>query len=105
MKFEKDGQIAVVYSPCYGCGWSTNCSDKYVDFLRFDSEIVQAVLDKDVDKATEIAKKFCDGDVYFSDRQELRIQWLTKGTGFIIKEHDGYERIEILFYPNDCSVA
>jgi len=55
MKLEKDGMIAIVYSPGYGAGWSTW---DYVDpeLLCTDSEIAQAVLDGDTDKAEQIAK-------------------------------------------------
>jgi len=91
MKLERDGQIAVVYSPEYGSGWSTNCRDKFTEFLRFDSEIVEAVLVGNIEKVINIAKKFCGDDVYFPENPKLCIEWLTKGTGFVIKEHDGYE--------------
>lgn len=43
---EKDGEIAVLYSPGYGAGWSTQNKGEFEERLLMDAEIVQAVLDE-----------------------------------------------------------
>jgi len=58
-KIEKDGKIGVLISAGFGAGWSTWADDDIQELLTMDSEIVQAVIDEDIDKAVEIAERKC----------------------------------------------
>lgn len=59
-KLERDGKIAVLVTSRHGAGWSTCNNDKHGETLCMDSEIVQAVLDGDKEKAVAIAVQKCD---------------------------------------------
>lgn len=93
-KLIKDGMTAVLVSPGYGAGWSTWLYS-YPDCL-FDGELAQMILDKEDD---ETLLKYCQKtyvDGYFGGLYDLEVVWLPVGTKFAIREHDGYESIEIL---------
>lgn len=93
-KLEKDGKVAVMISPGFGAGWSTWNSD-FRDTLLFDAEIAQAVLDGDKAKAARLAGEKCP-DFYAGGADDLRIEWLEKGTVFEIEEYDGSESLHII---------
>lgn len=92
-KVERDGKVAVLFSPGFGAGWYTwNSSNRA---LLFDPEIVEAVLADDRAKAAQIAeRKWPDG--YYGGAENLRIEWLDKGTAFRIDEYDGSESVMTL---------
>jgi hypothetical protein len=95
-KLERDGTVAILYSPGHGAGWSTwDYSGKHRDYLLFDPELVQAVLDKDFDKAAVLAETHCP-DFYPGGARDLRVQWLPKGTTFKFNEYDGSESLSIM---------
>lgn len=54
-KLERDGMVAVLYSPDFGGGWVSWNNTEHAETLAFDAEIVQAVLDGDNDEAAVIA--------------------------------------------------
>lgn len=89
-KYERDGKVAVLYSPGYGAGWST-WEDEYANELAFDSEIVEAVLNEDYELAASIAEK--KYGAYTEGASNLEIEWIPKGTAFLIEEYDGRESI------------
>lgn len=92
-KVEKDGKVAVLFSPGFGAGWYTwNSENKE---LIFDPEIVEAILAEDRKKAFDIAtQKWPDG--YYGGADDLTVEWLEKGTAFRIDEYDGSENIVTL---------
>lgn len=93
-KLEKDGKVAVMFSPGFGAGWST-WNTEIRDALLFDPEIAQAVLDGDKVKAERIAAhKFPYG--YFGGARDLTVGWLDKGTVFEVEEYDGSESLHII---------
>ena len=93
-KLEKDGKVAVMFSPGFGAGWST-WNTEIRDALLFDPEIAQAVLDGDKLKAGMIAaRKFPDGR--FGGARDLTVEWLDKGTVFDVEEYDGSESLHII---------
>lgn len=93
-KIERDGKVAVLVSPGYGAGWST-WNYEHRETLCMDADIVQAILDGDRTKAVEIAKQKC-GDFYDGGADGLIVEWVPKGTGFLITEHDGHETLRII---------
>lgn len=93
-RLERDGLIAVLYSPGFGAGWSTWADDEQREGLCLDAEIAQAVLDGDRNKAVKIAKaKY--GGFYDGGARDLKVAWLLKGVAFQIEEYDGSETIQL----------
>lgn len=93
-KYERDGLVAVLYSPGFGAGWYTWNRDSGQGMI-FDRELVQAVLDGDRDRAMEIAKSKYP-DAYLGGGKDLEITWLPIGTKFYINEYDGSESIKLI---------
>lgn len=93
-KIEKDGMVAVLVSPRFGSGWST-WNSCHRETLCMDAEIVQAVLDKDINKAVEIAKQKCS-DFYEGGAEGLTVEWVKKGAAFEIDEYDGSESLHVI---------
>lgn len=94
-KIERDGMVAVLVSPGFGAGWSTWNSGEHFETMCMDAEIVQAVLDKDIDKAVGIAKQKC-GDFYEGGAKKLTVEWVKKGAAFEIVEYDGSESLRVI---------
>ena len=91
-KLERDGKIAVLYSPGFGGGWWT-WNPGYFGLL-FDSEVVEAVLKKDYKLACEIAERKYP-NVYTGGGDQLEVAWVPKGTQFTLTEYDGSETIHV----------
>jgi len=91
-KVERDGKIAVIYSPGYGAGWFTWTG---LEDILFDPVIVEMIeTEKDADSIVEYCKKTYGEDHYFFGvMDDLAIEWVDKGTEFIVHEYDGSERI------------
>lgn len=92
-----NGQVAVLYSPGYGAGWST-WSDG-IDV--FDPEMVAAVGDHE--KLCEIAARKYP-DAYQGGLRDLQIAWVPQGQRFEITEYDGSEGVRT-FGPDEGLVA
>jgi hypothetical protein len=94
-RYIKDGQVAVLYSPGFGAGWSTWCYD-YPEII-FDPKIVEMIL-QDPENFHSGVLKYCEGkypDAYLGGVDDLTICWLPEGTHFKINEYDGSESIEV----------
>lgn len=104
-KLEKDGKIAVVYSPRYG-GWSTYNKGEYKETLCMDAEIAQAVVNyhetdagpKRLPKEKviyEIVQRKCPDLI--TAPANLHIKWIPKGSIFYITRNlDQGEKIVLL---------
>jgi hypothetical protein len=91
--FNDDGQVAVLYSPGYGCGWSNTYNNRH-EGLLFHPEIVQRVLDGDRDLITqEWLEELGFSNVYIGGVSQLEIFWLSPGERFLVTEFDGFEEI------------
>lgn len=101
-KLEKDGKVAILYSPGYGAGWSSWNSD-HSPAIIFDPEIVEAILTDDKAKAESIAQAKYQG-AYLGGLRDLEVEWITKGDRFEIHEYDGSESIRV-FTDSDGFVA
>ncbi len=90
-----DGQVAVVYRPAYGIGWSSHGHDnKKARFLALNGRLARLVEAKDW-VGVEALVKARYPDMYLGSVDALRIQWVNQGTLFEITERDGYETIHI----------
>lgn len=100
--YDKDGRVAVLYSPGYGAGWSTWSTSRAED-LMFDRRIVELVLNNERAKITEsfMVSLGYDDIVYCGGAKQLEVEWLQPGTMFKIDEDRGNEQIvtpEKLYY-------
>lgn len=93
-RVERDGKVAVLYSPGYGAGWST-WTEEHAEALTFDPQIVAALLaDNRAEAARIAAEKY--PDMYLGGLDSLKVEWIPKGTVFEIVEYDGSESINII---------
>jgi hypothetical protein len=92
-KYTNDkGEVAVLFSPGYGAGWSTwNCGAPQ---CLFEPEVVQWVLDgKPEDKRPNVEDGRYGEYFYAGGMDDLDVAWLASGTRFRINEYDGYESL------------
>lgn len=88
-----EGDVAVIYSPGYGAGWST-WNSRFDNSLIFDPLLVQLILDKNYEQAIIYASNKWP-QCYTGGLEQAQIKWLPPNTSFEITEYDGYERIEL----------
>jgi hypothetical protein len=95
----RDGEVAVLYSPGYGAGWSTWCHEDLSVRLSmvFDPQIADIVDQRGPDwreKAEAIALvKY--PEAYIGGLSDLQVKWVPRGTQFRVLEYDGSESVEI----------
>ena len=100
-KIERNGKVAVLYSPGFGAGWSTWASDSAE--MVFCPRLVLAVLgESGEDRETVAAEEF--SDAYAGGVEELEVKWVEKGCRFEIHEYDGNESVRV-FGKDDGFVA
>ena len=94
--YERDGEIAVIYRPAYGIGWSSyhTRNSEMTRFFALNGQLARLVEAKDW-KGVEELVKLRYPNLYLGDVDQLRLYWMPKGTTFDILERDGYERIDI----------
>ena len=97
-KVIRDGNVAVLYSPGYGAGWSTwCCNSALIETLLFHPLIVEKVESGHENEITTdwLVQQFGEEfkDVYCGGAGKLEIEWLPKGTAFRIDEYDGAETV------------
>lgn len=90
-----DGQVAVLYRPQYGIGWSSHPRDPaHKKFLALNGQLARLVEAKNWEKVTELVQSRYP-DSYLGSVELLQICWMPVGSLFEITEHDGYEQIEV----------
>lgn len=94
-KIEKDGKIAVLYSPGFGAGWSTWAEDDQGAALCMDARIVGPVLAGDIEGAVSAALAMFP-DLYTGGARDLTVCWINKGAAFEIEEYDGSESVHVI---------
>ena len=91
-KLIRNGQVAVLYSPGFGAGWST--WNQEVPELLFDPVIVDFVEKEQWDELqVYIALKY--PGIYDGGIRDLVVVWLPERTEFRIHEYDGAESVEV----------
>lgn len=94
-KVERDGKVAVLFSPGFGAGWSTWANEEDREALCMDADIVQPFLDGDKARALAVAlEKF--PDTYTGGFNDLEVEWIDKGAQFEIEEYDGSESVHVI---------
>ncbi len=90
-KVERDGFVAVLYSPDFGAGWFT-WNPEHPELL-FDPVIVQLVETDQHDQIEAyVASNYGEG-VYLGGAHQLRLAWVPKGMRFRVSEYDGSESV------------
>jgi hypothetical protein len=97
-KLIKDGNVAVIYSPGYGAGWSTWDYDNSEE-LCIRKEIAEFVLAKDFNSLEKFMDENYPG-VYLGGMKDLEIEWVAVGCLFRINEYDGSESVEVFSGQN-----
>ena len=94
-KHENDsGQIGVIVSGGYGAGWSTWGGDS--EFLSMDKTLVEMKLrEASQEEVEEYYKKVKGEPPYMGGWDDAEVEWLDKGTVFIIEEYDGHESLRL----------
>jgi hypothetical protein len=101
-KFVKDGQVAVLYSPGFGAGWST--WNKHVgEFFLFDKGLVElrlsdakgAAMEGYLEKVLPEYFKVDSDPLYLGGWRGLTLKFLPLGTRFRIHEYDGSESVVV----------
>lgn len=95
----KSGQVAVLYSPSFGAGWSTWNRDHCPDMV-FDPWIVDLLLNsqsqpEDIDQQIQAHCALKYPGAYLGGLQGLKVGWIPQGSLFKIEEYDGSESIEL----------
>jgi len=93
-KFKKDGNVAVLYSPGYGAGWSTWGPERDREAMCMDADLVSALLNGGR-KALRAKAKEKYPDAYDGGLDDLKVGWVPEGSRFEIAEYDGSERIRV----------
>lgn len=93
-KVIRDGNVAVIYSPGYGAGWSTwSVPEEGI----FHPALVEAIeRNASEDEIVELSKKLFGDENYYGGAGNLCIEWIPVGTAFRIDEYDGAESIEYI---------
>jgi len=98
-KLIRDGEVAVLYSPGYGAGWSTWCQeDEHMRLgMLFDPQIADLVDQNapDWQEKAEAITRVKYPEAYIGGLADLEVQWLPVGTQFRVLEYDGFEQVEI----------
>jgi hypothetical protein len=90
-----DGNVAILYSPGFGAGWSSWNYD-HPECL-FDPQLAQMIHDGAPKDDIQVFADLKYGDnVYTGCVKDLEIKWLKQGTYFRICENDGNETVETI---------
>lgn len=95
-KISKDGKVAVIYSPGFGLGRSTEFDRIYASYFMFCPKIVNWIESgKDINNIPIIDD--CPlGEEHILenvDYEQLKISWISIGICFKIDKYDGHESI------------
>lgn len=99
----RNGQVAVVYSPDFGTGWTTEgFYGKEDERLRrlYCPSIVYAIEDGDGtyeernNAAREAALREFKADPFIVNRNDFAVRWIPLGVAFRVDVYDGSEGIE-----------
>jgi hypothetical protein len=90
-KVIRDGKVAVLYSPNYGCGWYTAHKNEQ---LLFDYKVVEMVESQQnyLNIVSYCIETYGKG-INVGGAFDLQIEWIPVGSEFIIQNHDGFETI------------
>ena len=82
-RLERDGKVAVLYSPGYGAGWSTWHDDEWRPLLAMHRDLCLLVAEDKRNAVTEMAEKLLreytgqSANLYPGGVKKLEIMWLS----------------------------
>ena len=94
-KIERDGKVAVLYSPGFGAGWSTWEDEEQKEALCMDARIVGPFLEGNKEGAVAAAVKMFP-NLYTAGAKNLQVMWIEKGKAFNVEDRDGYESVHVI---------
>ena len=106
-KLIQDGQVAILYSPGYGAGWSTWAHEPEIaEFLLFDRRLVELANRKASEGEVKLFLESIFGEEYISTGgwKKIAFRWIPVGAKFWIAEYDGSESV-MQSDPTDYYVA
>jgi hypothetical protein len=96
-KVIEGGNVAVLFSPSFGSGWSTWNEDHPA--ILFDPTVVEYVRTDGKSMSRDDMIKYLEdtypGIYLGSGFYDLEIEWIPQGTRFKITEYDGSESIQV----------
>ena len=102
-KLIKDGNVAVLYSPGYGAGWSSWAHNSEIaEFLLFDRRLIEAAkAEATQEEVSEFLATIFGPDQYICTGgwDQIETEWEKQGSLFRIAEYDGSE--SIVYYDPD----
>ncbi len=96
-KYENEnGDIAVLVSRGFGAGWSTWASSEDVtsEFLCMDKTLVEMAINTASEE--DVIEYINDENIYTGGWEDVRVEWIPKGSAFIIEEYDGAESLQLM---------
>lgn len=93
-KYVKNGKVAVLYSPGFSCGWSTECEGSMKEELDmiFNPDLAKMVDESsglDWNKIQDMALELFP-NAHFDG---LAVRWVEQGSKFIIHNDEGMEEV------------
>ncbi len=96
-KVIENGNVAVLFSPGYGSGWSTWNEDH--PEIVFDPTVVAYVQTDGLTMSRDDMIKYLENKypgIYIGNGfNSLTITWIPQGTRFEITEYDGFESVRV----------
>ena len=86
-----NGRVGVLVYGGFGAGWSTWGDDS--EFLSMDKTLVEMKLNDARDSEVSAYCEKIIGEQFMGGWSDVCVEWVDKGTSFIIEEHDGSERL------------
>jgi hypothetical protein len=100
MKLTRNGEVAIIYSPGYGAGWSTWAEHTERDLILFDPDIAQLILDRDSELITREEFGAQVDQIWqlksytsYCDHGAIQVMWIPEGSLFRVEEYDGSESV------------
>ena len=91
------GEVGVLVSYGFGAGWSTWSGYIDAQFLAMDKTLVEMALNNTSADEVETYIKGVKGDVpYMGGWDDVEVEWLARGTVFVIEEYDGSESLRTI---------
>ena len=82
-------EIGIVYSPGYGAGWSTWGRPE----MALDQTLANMIEDGKPYSEIEAYCEMTWPDEYLGGLEDCVVEWVEKGTQFVIEEYDGSESV------------
>ena len=91
------GEVGVLVSYGFGAGWSTWSEIVDAQFLAMDKSLVEMALNNaGADEVEAYIKEVKGNAPYMGGWDDVEVEWLARGTAFVIEEYDGSESLRTI---------